>query len=167
MNPSERLTFKDFPNAIIRLAKKLPQLQLCDGETLDTLKTEAIDFQMSEEDDLPTETDVDSFWASMHQIKHIASSSPVYPNVLVLVRALLSLPASNADSERCFSMVRKIDSEKRSYLERTTVAALLSMKLNIDDCFNFKPPDELLKINKSAVRAYNAEHGSYSHKNSE
>jgi len=30
--------------------------------------------------------------------------------MLVLVRALLSLPTSNAGSEHCFSMVRKIDS---------------------------------------------------------
>ena len=79
-------------------------------------------------------------WALMHQVKHIASSSPVYPNLVVLVRELLSLPASNADRERCFSMVRKIDSEERSHLERIAVAALLSMKLNIDgDCFDFKP----------------------------
>ena len=108
LNPSDQVTFKDFPNAIVRLAKKLPQLQLCNDETLDTLKTEAIDFQMSDEDDLPSETDVDSFWASMHQVKHITSSTPLYPNLLTLVRALLSLPASNADSERCFSMVREI-----------------------------------------------------------
>ena len=161
LNP-DQLTFKDFPNAIVRLAKKLPQLQLCNDETLDTLKTEAIDFQMSDEDDLPSETDVDSFWGSMHQVKHITSSTPLYPILLTLVRALLSLPASNADSERCFSMVRKIDYEERSHLERTTVAALLSMKSNIDgDCFDFKPPEEL-KIKKSAVRVYNAEHGSYS-----
>ena len=60
-------------------------------------------------------------------------------------------------------MVRKIDSEERSHLERTTVAALLSMKLSIDsDCFDFKPTEELLKTSKSAVRRYNAEHGSYS-----
>ena len=42
-------------------------------------------------------------------------------------------------------------------------AALLLMKINVDDdCFDFKPPEELLKFNKSAVRNYNAEHGSYS-----
>ena len=57
LNPSDRLTLKDFPNAIAHLAKKLPQLQLCDDETLDTLKTEIINFQMSEEDDLPSEKD--------------------------------------------------------------------------------------------------------------
>ena len=52
LNPSERLTFKDFPNATVRLAKILPQLQLCGDETMDILKTEANDFQMSEEDEI-------------------------------------------------------------------------------------------------------------------
>ena len=78
----------------------------------------------------------------MHQIKHIASLTPMYPNLLALVRALLSLPVSNANSECCFSIVRKIDSEERNHLEHTTVVTLLSMKLNIDgDCFDFKPPE--------------------------
>ena len=141
LNPSERLTYTDFPNAIVCLAKQLPQLQLCDDK-LDALKTEAIDFQMADREDLPGETDVDSFWASLQQI---GSPTPLYPNLLILARALLSLPASNADSERCFSMVRKINSEERGHLERSTVAALLSMKLNTDsNCFDFTPPDELL-----------------------
>ena len=119
MNPSERFTYTDFPNAIVCLAKQLPQLtsrwQI--GKTL--------------------ERDVDSFWASLHSLKHIGSLIPLYPN-LILVRALFSPPASNADSERCFSMAWKIDSGERDHLERSTVAALLS---NIDsNCYDFTPP---------------------------
>ena len=76
--------------------------------------------------------------------RKIGSTTPIYSNLLTLVRALLALPASNVDSERCFSMVRKIDSEDRSHLDRSTVAALLLMKINADDdCFDFKPPEEL------------------------
>ena len=118
-----------------------------------------IDFQMA---DLPTSTDVDAFWASVHNIRTVDTDQPVYGTLLVLIRALLALPASNADSERSFSMVRKIDSEDRSHLERTTVASLLVLKLNIDEeCFSYKPPKALLELNKSAVRRYNEEHGSY------
>ena len=130
MNTSEYLAYKNFTTKICRLAKELPQLQLCDNEMLDALKTKMIDFQMAEEDNLPTKMNVDSFWASMHQL---ASAMPMYPNLLTLVIALLSLPASNSDSECCFSMVQKIDSQERSQLEYTTVAANLSMKLNIDN----------------------------------
>ena len=43
LNPSERTTYKDLPNAVVRLAKHLPQLKLC--SSLDALKSEAIDYQ--------------------------------------------------------------------------------------------------------------------------
>ena len=139
---------------------QFPQLRL--DTKLDELRTEALDFQMASSASLPADNDVDEFWCSVHNIKSMKSSLPAYSNLLVLVRALLSLPASNADSEQCFSMVRKIDSEERSHLERTTVASLLALKLNVDSmCYNFKPPSDLLKMNKSAVRMYNEEHGSY------
>ena len=49
-------------------------------------------------------------------------------------------------------------------LSRPSVAALLSLKINIDDdCFAYKPSAELLRLNKSAVCKYNEEHGTYQH----
>ena len=59
-------------------------------------------------------------------------------------------------------MIRKIDGEERNHLERSTVAVLLSLKLNVDEeCYEYKPPTELLQINKSAVWKYNQDHGSH------
>ena len=81
---------------------------------------EAIDFQMADAADLPEDTNIDT--GDLHNIKQIGSTTPLYANLLVLVRALLALPASNADSERSFSMVRKIDSN---------IASLLTLKLNL------------------------------------
>ena len=162
MNPLERRTFKDLPAAVLRLAEQFPQLGLSTTCKLDELKTEAIDFQMADAADLPDDTGVDGFWAELHNIKEIGSTAPQYANLLVLVRALLSLPASNADSERCFSMVRKIDGEERSHLECSTIASLLTLKINVDDdCFNYMPPTELLSLNKSADWRYNQQHGSH------
>lgn len=132
--------------------KQLPQLQLCDK--LDLLKTKATEFQMAASEDLPKTSDIDVFWEKVHHIKQPVCDEPAYSTLLVLVHALLALPASNADSERCLSMVRKIDSEDRAHLERTTVASLLTLKVNMDCTFyDFQPSDELLKLNKSAVRA--------------
>ena len=49
---------------------------------------------------------------------------------------LLSLPSSNADNERVFSMVKKIDTDSRFDLGQDTICALLSCKLNTEDiCF--------------------------------
>ena len=160
LNPAERITFQDFPNAVSRLARHLPQLGL--ASKLDQLKMEAVDFQMASSEDLPGTKDTDEFWGKLHDIKQPGATEPTYSTLLVLVRALLSLPASNADSERCFSMVRKIDSEDRSHLECSTVGSLLALKMNVDaSCFEFNPPEELLQINSSAVRKYNEQHGSY------
>ena len=45
------------------------------------------------------------------------------------------------------SMDRKI-----SQLKRSSVACLLSLKVNVDqECFNYIPPPDLLKINNAAV----------------
>lgn len=52
---------------------------------------------MADAADLPESTNVDTFWADLHNIKQIGSTAPLYANLLVLVRALLALPASNAD----------------------------------------------------------------------
>ena len=69
--------------------------------------------------------DVDEFWATIHEIRTVDTNQPVYGTLHMFIRALLALPASNADSERCFSMVQKIDLEDRSYLEYTTEAHFL------------------------------------------
>ena len=117
---------------------------------------------MASDEDLPNTDDINEFWAKVHQIKGPGSNESTYENLLVLVRVLLVLQASNADGECCFPMVRKIDSEDRSHLERSTVSALLTFKVNVDGhCYYFKPSDELLQCNKSAVRRDNEVHGSY------
>ena len=66
---------------------------------------------------------------------------------------------SNADSERVFSMVRKIDTDSRSQLGNDTLRALLSVKINTDDpCYAFVPDKELLKTAKVATWKYVQEH---------
>lgn len=117
---------------------------------------------MSDESDLPQEESIDDFWAGMQCVYGIGTTTSLYENFLILVRALLAFPVSNADSDRCFSMIRKIDTEERTHLYRESIASLLCLKINIDDdCFSFEPHADLLKQNRSAVRKYNEEHGSY------
>ena len=106
--------YKDFPNAVVYLTKELLQLQLTDK--LDELKIEAIDFRTADEVYLPQEDNMDVFWAALHEIKDMGSATPTYSKLLTLVTALLALLASNSDSECCFSIVRKINTEERSHL---------------------------------------------------
>ena len=50
-----------------------------------------------------------------------------------LMSGLLSFPCSNADSERGFSMLRKIHTDQRACLEQTTMVSLMSLKFNCDN----------------------------------
>ncbi len=68
---------------------------------------------------------------------------------------LLAIPSSNADSERVFSILRKIHTDQRSNLDQSTVVALMSLKFNCDDCCHevkFEP--ELLKTCKKATSTH-------------
>ena len=100
--------YRDFPNAVIHLANQLPQLQLQDK--LEDLRTEVVDFQMADEADLlqSDDHDADAFWPKMHNVRGMGSSTPTYSTLLVLIRALLALPSSIADSERCFQWFARL-----------------------------------------------------------
>ena len=85
----------------------------------------------------------------------ISTGSHRFATLCTVVLSLLSLPNSNADNERVFSMVKQIDTDNRSDLSQETICALLSCKLNTEDsCFYFQPSDELLKSAKSATWPY-------------
>ncbi len=76
-----------------------------------------------------------------------------------LEKCVLSLPVSNADTERVFSHVKKILTDHRTEMDSSTLCAQLSCKLNSDvDCFELDTPVELIKTTKHATMDYNREH---------
>ena len=69
-----------------------------------------------------------------------------------LMIGLMSIPASNTDAERGFSMLRKFHTDQRSNLSQSTIIALMSIKLNCEDCcIDAELPDNLLKDCKKAT----------------
>ena len=72
-----------------------------------------------------------------------------------LMAGLLSIPVSNADSERGFSILRKIHTDQRPSLKQDTSIALMTMKFNAyNDCYDSSFSDELLtKCKKATVNA--------------
>ena len=71
--------------------------------------------------------DATSFWLKVHsQISPIGS--PKYTNLSALALHLLAIPTSNADSERVFSLVRRIKTDFHSSLSPETVSALYYRK---------------------------------------
>ena len=53
-----------------------------------------------------------------------------YRHLSVLALHLLAIPASNADCERVFSLVRRIKTDFRASLSTETVSALIGCHLN-------------------------------------
>ena len=69
------------------------------------------DTEISSEDDC----DAVTFWLNVHSLKS-AMGSLKYDNLSTLALQLLAIPTSNADSERVFSLVRKIKTDFRASL---------------------------------------------------
>ena len=66
------------------------------------------------------------------------------------------LPHSNADPERLFSMVNKVETDQRGSMKASTVTNLISVKMNTDSaCYDSEAEglftSELLKSAKSAT----------------
>jgi hypothetical protein len=81
-----------------------------------------------------SEKDAVKFWLDVKSVK-----SPMddykYFNLATLALHLLSIPSSNADSERVFSLVRRIKTDFRSNLLPETISALVGIHFNtLDTC---------------------------------
>ena len=125
--------------SIIRLCKRFHK---CMPEELDNILSEFNDYCVMPQQQLPSvnceeEGALDQFWFSMGQIlKSGDYSQKRFHNLSKLCKILLVLPHSNADPERLFSMVQKVETEQRSSLKPSTVQDLVSVKMNIDSpCF--------------------------------
>ena len=147
---------------VLGLAKRFPQLELADVISLDQLREEFTDLKLSPEDlpsvtvyksaDLQLRPRVCSFWSAVSNIKTLEGTDR-FSLLCKLMFGLLSIPCSNADSERGFSILRKIHTDQRSNLDQTTIISLMSMKFNCDNCcHDILMSSELLSDCKKATR---------------
>jgi hypothetical protein len=97
-------------------------------------------------------SDVGTFLGEMCDIKELFSKQPRYPNLSKLALACVVLPNSNADSERIFSMLTKIQTENRTELANDTICSLICAKQNQNmECYEYCPDSEVLKRQKQLV----------------
>ena len=142
-------------SGIISLASRFTSFT---EDELDNLSMEFRDFRSSSDSDLPEfnpkeHAAIEHFWDAMSKVKLVNESK--FETLAALAKVLLILPHSNADPERLFSMVRKIETEQRKNLDPSTVCDLLSVKLNIaTPCFENEHlmSKEMLKNAKSATK---------------
>ncbi len=148
-------------STVLGLAKRFPQLGLSEAASLDQLREEFMDFQLSPANlpspsvykaaDCTERPRVGSFWSAVERIRTLDGKSR-FSKLCMLMYGLLSIPCSNADSERGFSMLRKIHTDQRSNLDQSTVIALMTIKYNCDDCCHDMTIDkELLSQCKKAT----------------
>ena len=143
-----------------RLADSLPS-HVVPLEKRDELKDEFRDWQMLEDDSLPScgaGDRLDKYWGGVAKMRD-ATGKLRFEQLCKLTKALLTIPCSNAGSERIFSMVRKISTDFRSELGHDTICALLSVKQNSDEKpSQLNPSKQLLRAAKSSTHKYNSQH---------
>ena len=120
------------------------------------------DYQLSPTDDLPEydkeTTRFDTFWLAMEK-QQFRSGKHRFGLLSKIALSALSLPHSNADAERSFSILRKIQQDSRGNLNHQTTTSLMSCKMNEDlDCHAFKPSVDLLRKAKTVCSEYKAQH---------
>ena len=148
-------------DTITRLAKQFPQIELSDCESLNQLREEFLDYTLSPAD-LPTPQEyiaagktkkirIGKYWWEVGKIACL-DGQPKFPALCKIVMGLLSIPASNANSERGFSILRKIHTDQRSSLKQSTIIDLMSVKFNSHNCcFDSELSEDLLKSCKKAT----------------
>jgi hypothetical protein len=91
---------------------------------------------------------IDQMWLTIGEAKNFNDES-LFPNLEKLATIVLTLPHSNAEAERMFSMVSDIKIKKRNRIGEETVNAMCVIRnaLHQDKqtCVNYPIPDELLK----------------------
>lgn len=146
---------------VFRLARRFPVA--VPEENFDALETEVLDYVLAPSGELPlvqrdaekptNSTELCRYWHNVGVMKSLEGTDR-FPNLVGLAKCLLSLPHSNADTERVFSIVRKIVTDFR-----TRLCALVACKLNNDcDCFRLDPHKTLIDQAKGATMKYNKEH---------
>ena len=162
LQPDKTSTFS--VSAVVKLAKRFPQLCLDSSDDIDSLREEFLDFTLSPTD-LPTPQEykaadgsikqrAGSFWWEVGKLKTLDGHMR-FPRLFKLMAGLLAIPVSNADSERGFSILRKIHTDQRSNLSQATIIALMSLQFNSDECcHDIKFSEELLCTCKKATNIH-------------
>ncbi len=156
-----KLTSTTTISIALKLAERFPQLEISDTFSLDKLREECLDYTLSSADlptpDMYTAADgierpqIGRYWRKVSQLLTL-DRQPRFPLLYKLMIGLMTIPASNADAERGFSMLRKIHTDQRSNLSQSTITALMSIKLNCEDCcIDTELPNDLLLDCKKAT----------------
>ena len=109
---------------------------------------------------IPTDDDADvvRYWLRIRSLKS-STCSLLYSNLAtlaVLALQLLAIPVSNTDSERVFSLVRRIKTDFRASLSTSSLSSLIGCHFNKITCCEFTQfPDSFLQKAKTCTMECN------------
>lgn len=99
--------------------------------------------------DILANLDIEDMWNKIFETKKF-SNQPMFPNLEQLVRAIFSLPHSNAEAERIFSIVTDVKNKKRNRMNITTLNAICNLRSSFQaknvDCRSFQVDDRHLEL---------------------
>ena len=108
----------DPPFLAVDIVRRLPQL--LNKENIDIFQEDFDDFRVTFMSELPsTELGLDNCWSHMSEVTDSFTDVTRFGVLPQLAKACLVFPTSNADSERTFSMLKKIRTDTRSELKIT------------------------------------------------
>lgn len=96
-------------------------------------------------EEILSEEEVDVFWGKLMQFKS-ENEVRIFKNISLFVLNILSLPHSNADSERIFSQVNNIKTKLRNRLINNTINGVILAKELIKlqgNCIAFEPTNDM------------------------
>lgn len=102
---------------------------------------------------------MDVIWAHLQTLTN-PDGSLMLEKLCKTAFLILTLPHSNAEEERIFSMVTKNKTKFRSSLQLDgTLSSILTLKCaDIEPCHSYDPPVEVLETAKKATMIYNSNH---------
>ena len=140
-----RVTFKDLSDIAARLNINITQLAF-EWRVLPRRFTD-------EQKENLAYLDIDEMWAKIFECED-DDGNKFFPNLAKLVEAVLSLPHSNAEAERIFSIVSDVKNKKRNKLGNDTVSAICvarsSFQANNINCVNFEIDSRHLELHNSS-----------------
>ena len=124
---------------------------------------------MIREDDPPNQGEVaaasvqyrmDVLWEYLASLKDPVTKQPRFQLLAEVAQLVLTLPHSNADEERVFSLIRQNKTDARSSLSLDgTLSSLITVKMATPEpSHRFEPPLSLIARSKKVTAEYNAQH---------
>lgn len=89
---------------------------------------------------------VEVFWQSLENLQNF-QDEPEFSNIARLAKLCLSLPHSNAETERVFSVVTDVKTKKRNKLSSEVLNSIAVIRFSTDNCCqNFNVSNKHLKL---------------------